>query len=105
MPLSAALAVAAHKLGKPIRCVLSREEDMVISGTRHPFFGKYKVAFEPSGKITHIEADLFSNAGYSMDLSLAVIERAMTHIDNVYNFANVKISGTLCKTNLTTNTA
>lgn len=78
---------------------------MILSGTRHPFLGKYKVAFENTGKITHLEAEVFSNAGYSMDLSLAVLERAMTHLDNVYNISNVKISGTMCKTNLTSNTA
>lgn len=76
-----------------------------MSGMRHPFLGKYKVWFDDSGKLFNLEADIYSNAGFSMDLSLAVMERAMTHIDNVYNIPNVKITGTLCKTNLTTNTA
>ena len=32
------------KLGVPVRMTLDRDEDMISSGTRHPFFGKYKVS-------------------------------------------------------------
>lgn len=103
--LTCALAVAARKHGIPVRCMLTREEDMAVSGTRHPFWVNYTVGFDDFGKIHFLEADLFSNAGYSMDLSLAVMERAMTHIDNCYNIPNVRLNGTLCKTNLPTNTA
>ncbi|KAJ3223049.1 hypothetical protein HK099_001576 [Clydaea vesicula] len=35
----------------------------------------------------------------------AVLERAMTHIDNAYDIPHVRISGFMCKTNLPTNTA
>lgn len=36
-------ALAAHRLQRPIRCMLDRDEDMMITGTRHPFLGHYKV--------------------------------------------------------------
>ena len=29
--------------GRPVRCVLSREEDMIITGKRHPSMCQYKV--------------------------------------------------------------
>jgi xanthine dehydrogenase/oxidase len=38
-------------------------------------------------------------------LGLAVLERAMTHVDNCYKFPHVSIEGKMCKTNLPTNTA
>lgn len=28
---------------RPVRCMLDRDEDMLVSGGRHPFYAKYKV--------------------------------------------------------------
>ena len=39
-----ATAVAARKTGRPVRCVLSRQQDMAITGGRHPFLARYKVS-------------------------------------------------------------
>ncbi|TPX38095.1 hypothetical protein SmJEL517_g00330 [Synchytrium microbalum] len=103
--LSAALAVAARKLRRPVRCMLTREEDMSLSGMRHPFLGKYKVGFTETGKLVSLELDMYSNGGYSLDLSLAILERAITHSDSTYKLPNVNIKGLVCKTNLPTNTA
>ena len=41
--LAAPVAVAAHKLQRAVRCMLERDEDMIMTGTRHPFYAKYKV--------------------------------------------------------------
>ncbi|KAI8902934.1 molybdopterin binding aldehyde oxidase/xanthine dehydrogenase [Globomyces pollinis-pini] len=106
VPLSCALAVAAKKLGRAVRCMFTREEDMAVSGTRHPFLGNYKVGFTGEGKLVSLELDVvFANAGYSYDLSLAVLERSMTHCDNAYRIPHVNIHGRLCKTNIASNTA
>lgn len=105
VPLSCALAVAAKKFRRPIRCMLDRDEDMMLCGQRHPFLGKYRVGFNSEGKILALEVALFSNAGYSADLSIAVMERAVSHSDNVYMIPNVTIHGKVCKTNLHSNTA
>jgi xanthine dehydrogenase/oxidase len=85
--------------------MLTREEDMVMTGTRHPFLGKYKVGFTDEGKLVSLELDMFANAGYSHDLSLAVLERSLTHCDNAYKIPNMKLYGRICKTNTATNTA
>ncbi|RUS88161.1 hypothetical protein EGW08_004058, partial [Elysia chlorotica] len=45
-------AVAAHKLHKPVRCVLDRDEDMVTTGNRHPFLAKYKVTDKSLSDLT-----------------------------------------------------
>lgn len=34
------VAFAAYSMNRPIRCMLDRDEDMMISGTRHPFLFK-----------------------------------------------------------------
>lgn len=34
---------ACVRLKRPVRCMLDRDEDMLSTGGRHPFYGKYKV--------------------------------------------------------------
>lgn len=66
------VALAAHKMNRPVRCMLDRDEDMMMTGTRHPFLHKYKVAFNKDGKITGCKIKIYNNAGYSIDLSFSV---------------------------------
>ena len=40
VPLTAAVAAAAQVTGRPVRIMLDRDEDMVTSGSRHPFLGR-----------------------------------------------------------------
>ncbi|XP_066529339.1 xanthine dehydrogenase/oxidase isoform X2 [Hoplias malabaricus] len=103
--LSTVVAVAAHKVKRPVRCMLDRDEDMLISGGRHPFFGHYKVGFKRNGKVIALDVTYYSNAGNSMDLSLSIMERALFHMDNCYNIPHIRGTGYMCKTNLPSNTA
>ncbi|XP_045768290.1 xanthine dehydrogenase [Maniola jurtina] len=99
------VAFAAHKLQRPVRCMLDRDEDMLMSGTRHPFLIKYKVAVTEEGKIVAAQVDIYNNGGYSFDLSGPVVERAMFHYENAYYIPNCEVTGYVCKTNLPSNTA
>ncbi|PKU39705.1 xanthine dehydrogenase oxidase [Limosa lapponica baueri] len=103
--LTTAVAVAAFKTGCPVRCMLDRDEDMLISGGRHPFLGRYKVGFMKNGRVKSLEVSYYSNGGNSVDLSYGVIDRALLHLDNSYNIPNVSSVGFVCKTNLPSNTA
>lgn len=98
-PFAAMAGIVAKKLNRPARIVLTKEDDMIITGKRNPFKNYYKVAFENSGKITALRIDLFSDSGAYADLSTSIMERAMLHCDNAYNIENIKISGQVCKTN------
>eukprot|EP01111_Echinosteliopsis_oligospora_P015503 TRINITY_DN6157_c0_g1_i1.p1 TRINITY_DN6157_c0_g1~~TRINITY_DN6157_c0_g1_i1.p1 ORF type:complete len:771 (+),score=277.00 TRINITY_DN6157_c0_g1_i1:923-3235(+) len=103
--VSCAAAVAAKLLNRPVRMVLDRDADMLISGFRHPFLGKYKVGFTNEGKLEALDLQLYADAGYSLELSAGVLDRALFHSENAYYIPNVFVSGKLCKTNLPTNTA
>ncbi|XP_004451136.2 xanthine dehydrogenase/oxidase isoform X2 [Dasypus novemcinctus] len=103
--VSTAVALAAHKTGRPVRCMLDRDEDMLITGGRHPFLARYKVGFMKTGKVVALEVDHYSNAGNTMDLSQSIMERALFHMDNCYKIPNIRGTGRLCKTNLASNTA
>ncbi|XP_070285048.1 xanthine dehydrogenase/oxidase isoform X1 [Myotis yumanensis] len=103
--VSTAVALAAHKTGRPVRCMLDRDEDMLITGGRHPYLGRYKVGFMKTGRIVALEVEHYSNAGNSLDLSRGVMERTLLHMDNGYKIPNIRGTGRLCKTNLSSNTA
>ncbi|XP_044734531.1 xanthine dehydrogenase isoform X2 [Chrysoperla carnea] len=98
-------ALAAFKLNRPVRCMLDRDEDMLITGGRHPFYFKYKIGFTKEGKLIACECEIYNNAGYSFDLSTSVLERAMFHFQNAYFVPNVLVKGYVCRTNLPSNTA
>lgn len=99
------VAFAAYKLGRPVRLMLDRDEDMLITGGRHPFLFKYKTSFTNEGKITGCKLEIYNNAGYSFDLSIGVIDRANFHFHNTYRIPNVKVQTGIMKTNLPSNTA
>ena len=99
------VALAAHRMGRPVRCMLDRDEDMAVSGTRHPFYFHYKVGVSKDGKLLAGDFRAYNNAGHSMDLSFAVLERSMFHIQNAYRIPHLRVRGWVCRTNLPSNTA
>ncbi len=105
MPIVMATAFAAAKTNMPVRVSLDRDQDMQMCGQRHPFYSKYRVGYNANGVVKALDTDLYCNAGYSLDLSFAVIHRAMLHVDNAYNIPKVDVRGYCCKTNIQSNTA
>ena len=103
--LASICALAATKTRRPVRCMLNRDEDIAVSGQRHPFLCKWKVGVTKTGKLLALDADVFSNGGFSLDLSGGVLDRSVTHIDNVYKIPNAHVRGRICKTNTVSNTA
>ncbi len=98
-------ALAATRTGRKVRMRLNRDQDMMITGKRHPFYARYRVGFDQSGLIQAAEVDFYSDGGWSLDLSRAVTDRAVFHVDNAYYIPNAAISGAVTKTNLASNTA
>jgi len=102
---AAIAALVAHKLKRPARIAYSKDDDMCVTGGRHPFQNDYKVAFDDDGVIVGAKIDFYSDGGAFADLSTSVLGRAMTHADNAYYLPNALIRGTVCRTNYPPNTA
>src|SRR5256714_4455755 len=103
--LASLAALAATKTGRKVRVRFNRDQDMMITGKRHPFLGKFRVGFDEEGMLLATKIDMFSNGGWSLDLSRAITDRALFHLDNAYYIPNVEFSGRVAKTNLASNTA
>ncbi|WP_404789757.1 xanthine dehydrogenase molybdopterin binding subunit [Altericista sp. CCNU0014] len=104
-PYAAVAAIAARKTGCPVRVKLNREHDMTLTGKRHGFLGRYDVGFSQDGKITALDAHLYADGGWSLDLSPPVLSRAMLHVDNAYYIPNLEVRGSIARTNKVSNTA
>jgi xanthine dehydrogenase large subunit len=104
-PLACIAAIVANKTGRPVKYRMSRSDDMVMTGKRHPFFNKYDVAFDDQGIMMGSDIMVAGNCGNSPDLSDAIVDRAMFHSDNAYYLNNTTVTGHRCKTHTTSNTA
>lgn len=98
-------AIAANRLGRSVKMRLDRDDDMIITGKRHPFQFEYDVGFDDEGLIIGIDLMLASDCGYSADLSGPVNARAICHVDNAYFLEHVRIQNYPCKTHKVSNTA
>jgi len=104
-PWGVMAALGVQILNKPVKVILSRIDDMRMTGKRHPYSSDYKIGFSKDLKIIAYETTFFQNAGAAADLSPAVMERTLFHTTNSYFIPNVKATAYSCKTNLPPNTA
>ncbi len=104
-PYAAYAALGAWVTGRPCRCWLHREEDMAWTGKRHPFLARWRAAFTADGRILGFDISLWSNGGWTVDLSGPVMDRALFHVDGAYYIDALRATGRVCATNLPSNTA
>ena len=98
-------AIAAKKLGRPVKLRLDRDDDFMITGRRHCFHYEYEVGYDDDGRVLGAELTMVSRAGFSADLSGPVMTRAICHFDNAYWLPDVEIHGYSGRTNTQSNTA
>ena len=98
-------ALAAVRSNCAVKLRLDRDDDMICTGKRHDFIGRYDVGFDSTGLITAVDVILSARCGYSSDLSGPVTDRALFHIDNCYYFPAARLQSVPLKTNTVSNTA
>lgn len=98
-------ALAAYRLNRPVSINIERDVDMSITGQRHAFLVNYKAGCRADGTLCYLQGDLYNNAGFSLDLSLPVMDRALFHSDGPYRWPAMRVKGTVCYTNQPSHTA
>ncbi|HKS28347.1 MAG TPA: molybdopterin cofactor-binding domain-containing protein [Pyrinomonadaceae bacterium] len=98
-------AVASWVLNRPVRLALDRNTDMAVVGKRHPFKGKYSVAFDKKGMLHGLKFELTSDGGCTYDCSFPVHDLAMQNVDNSYYVPTFETRGDVARTNNASNTA
>lgn len=110
--IAAPVAVAAHKLNRPIRLAMKREHDTAMIGKRHGYYGQYQIAVdqgnlreEDKGLIRGLYLKLWADGGAFYDCSFIVSNCVQLRIDNAYNVKNFESQLDVCRTNKAPNTA
>jgi xanthine dehydrogenase large subunit len=102
----AALAsLAAHVTGRPAKCRLDRDDDMIMTGKRHDMRVNYSVGYNSKGVVQGVDAEFLSRCGYSADLSQGVNDRTLFHADNAYFYPALNLRSRRLRTNTVSNTA
>ncbi len=102
----AALAtLTVHVTGRPAKCRLDRDDDMIMTGKRHDFHVDYTAGFDGTGRLSAVDVNLASRCGCSADLSQGINDRAMFHADNTYFYPAVRIHSRRLRTDTVSNTA
>ena len=104
-PYAAIAALGAWKTRRPVRVRLTREVDMAITGKRHPYLARFAAGFGNGGVLEGVRIQLFSDGGWSLDLSEPIMWRSLFHIDNAYKLPAVEVTGRVCRTHKTSQTA
>jgi xanthine dehydrogenase large subunit len=102
---AAVAALGAWKTRRPVRVRLSRELDIALTGKRHPYLARYEAGFSADGGIAALALRLYSDGGWSLDLSEPVMWRSLFHCDNAYRLPAVDVVGRVCRTHKTSQTA
>lgn len=98
-------ALAAWHTRRPVRLRLNREQDMAQTGKRHPWHSHYEAGFDADGRFTALKVNTYSDGGFSTDLSKAIMQRCLFHLDNCYFIPHALFEGRICHTHLPSNTA
>lgn len=98
-------ALLADKTGRGVKLRLPRQDDMIMTGKRHPFANRYRIGIDAEGLIQAANIEVIGDCGNSPDLSDAIVDRAMFHADNAYFLPNAQIVGHRAFTNTVSHTA
>jgi xanthine dehydrogenase large subunit len=102
---AAIAALGAMLTGRRVRVRLNRTQDMTMTGKRHPFHASWRVGFADDGTLLGLKATITADGGWSLDMSEAVLGRALCHIENAYWIPAIETRGQIAKTHKTSQTA
>jgi len=93
------LALAAYKTRRPVKMVWQREESMIASAKRHPYWIDYKVGADAAGKWLALKATVIGDSGAYASYGPAVLTRAAVHATGPYEVPNVHVDAYAVYTN------
>ncbi|MCH7764817.1 MAG: molybdopterin-dependent oxidoreductase, partial [Candidatus Marinimicrobia bacterium] len=93
-------AVAAVKIGQPVKVVYNRRDDIQLTSKRHPFQMHYKVGVRNDGTLVSAKILLEENAGAYATLSTVVSYRSAAQAMGPYVIPNIHVDSNSYYTNL-----
>lgn len=92
-------ALAAHVLGKPVKCTLTRPESFLMHAKRHPIRTEMWMGCDENGRVTAVKARMIGDSGPYASVGMKVLERAAGHACGPYAVENVDVKAVAVRTN------
>ncbi len=86
---AAKAALLAFVLKRPVKLILDRAQDLMVSSKRHPMKMEYKVGVTKKGKINALKVRALADSGAYTTLSTVVLFRTSVHFGGPYVIPNV----------------
>ena len=83
------IALLAYYTRRPVKLVYTREESMVSSSKRHPYYIEYKTGATKDGKLTALQAKIIADTGAHASFGPGVVTRGAVHATGPYEVPNV----------------
>nr|MBC7243797.1 xanthine dehydrogenase family protein molybdopterin-binding subunit [Chloroflexota bacterium] len=93
------LALCAYVVRRPVKMVFSREESVMRTGKRHPFYLRHRWGATRDGRLTAVEIEGISDAGAYASTSVPVLANATSFFAGPYVIPHAKIDGYTVYTN------
>jgi CO/xanthine dehydrogenase Mo-binding subunit len=97
--LACQVALPAFKLGRPVKLLYDRAEDIISMSKRHPSYTRYKSGATKDGILRACEVEYVLDGGAYATLSAVVLFRGTVHAVGPYKCENVKVDGYAVATN------
>ncbi|HEY8771780.1 MAG TPA: xanthine dehydrogenase family protein molybdopterin-binding subunit [Candidatus Limnocylindria bacterium] len=98
-------ALLARKLGRPVRMIYDRHEDLSATTKRHPAVVRHRTGVMRDGRLVAQEIDVVMDGGAYCTLTPVVLSRGVLHAGGPYSCPNVRIRGRAMATNTPPNGA
>lgn len=92
-------ALAAHLLGRPVKCTLTREQSFLVHAKRHPIRIDITAGCDAEGRLTAVRARMVGDTGPYASVGMKVLERAAGHATGPYAVSAVDVEALAVRTN------
>jgi CO/xanthine dehydrogenase Mo-binding subunit len=94
----AQVALLAVATGRPVRLIMTREEDMAVMSKRHPGRVRMRTGATRDGDLVAVEVDYLLDGGAYATLSPVVLFRGTVHAAGPYRVPNVRVDSRVVRT-------
>jgi xanthine dehydrogenase molybdenum-binding subunit len=99
MANQAQTALAAHLLGRPVKCTLTREQSFLMHAKRHPIRIEMWAGCDAEGKLTAVRARMVGDSGPYASVGMKVLERSAGHASGPYATPAIDVESIAVRTN------
>ncbi len=98
-------ALLAQRVGRPVRMIYDRHEDIAATTKRHPAIVRHRMGVSRDGRLLAQDIEVVMDGGAYCTLSPVVLSRGILHAAGPYRCENVRVRGRAMATNTPPNGA